>query len=45
MFAEAPSLVVTYPDSDMADQAKWMMDNMDKPLPDFDEIEEKVLGN
>ena len=29
-----------YPDSDVADSAKWMLDNMDKPLPDFESVEE-----
>ena len=29
-----------YPDSDVADSAKWMLDNMDNPLPEFESIEE-----
>lgn len=29
-----------YPDSDVADSAKWMLDNMDKPMPEFETIEE-----
>jgi hypothetical protein len=29
-----------YPDSDVADSAKWMLDNMDKPLPEFESIDE-----
>jgi len=29
-----------YPDSDVADSAKWMLDNMDKPLPKFESVEE-----
>lgn len=29
-----------YADSDVADSARWMLDNMNKPLPDFENIED-----
>jgi peptidyl-prolyl cis-trans isomerase C len=29
-----------YPDSDVADSAKWMLDNMGKPMPEFDSVDE-----
>jgi parvulin-like peptidyl-prolyl isomerase len=37
-----------YPDSDVADSAKWMLDNMGKPLPEFesvDELNKKLSGD
>ena len=33
-------LVNDYPDSDVADSARWMLDNLDKPLPDFEDIDD-----
>jgi len=29
-----------YPDSDVAETAQWMIDNLGKPMPDFDNIDE-----
>jgi hypothetical protein len=29
-----------YPDSDVADSAKWMLENMGKPMPKFDSVDE-----
>ena len=29
-----------YPDSDVADSAKWMLENMGKPMPKFESVEE-----
>lgn len=33
-------LIEQYPDSDVADSAKWMLDNIDKPLPEFESIDD-----
>jgi peptidyl-prolyl cis-trans isomerase C len=33
-------LIREYPDSDVADSARWMLDNMNKPLPEFDDLED-----
>lgn len=29
-----------YPDSDVADSARWMLDNIDQPLPDFEDLQD-----
>ena len=29
-----------YPDSDVAESAKWMLENMDAPLPEFEDIDD-----
>jgi peptidyl-prolyl cis-trans isomerase C len=29
-----------YPDSDVADSARWMLDNIDQPLPEFEDLKE-----
>ncbi|MCK4775031.1 MAG: peptidyl-prolyl cis-trans isomerase [Candidatus Krumholzibacteria bacterium] len=34
------TLIRAYPDSDVADSARWMLDNMNKPLPEFEDIED-----
>jgi peptidyl-prolyl cis-trans isomerase C len=33
-------LIAQYPDSDVAESARWMTRNLDKPLPDFEDIDE-----
>lgn len=33
-------LIARYPDSDVAESARWMKDNLDKPLPEFEDIDE-----
>ncbi len=33
-------LITKYPDSDMAHTARWMLDNMDKPLPKFQDLKD-----
>jgi parvulin-like peptidyl-prolyl isomerase len=33
-------VLTKYPDSDVADSAQWMLDNLDKPLPEFENIED-----
>lgn len=33
-------LLDRYPDSDVADSARWMVDNMDQPMPEFESLEE-----
>jgi hypothetical protein len=33
-------LLNAYPDSDIASSARWMLDNMDKPLPEFEDVED-----
>jgi hypothetical protein len=33
-------LLHAYPDSEVAESARWMLDNMDKPLPEFEDVEE-----
>lgn len=32
------SLIDTYPESDMAQTAKWMLDNLNEPLPKFEDL-------
>jgi len=34
------SVIEKYPESEMAQTAKWMMDNLDKPLPKFDNLDD-----
>jgi hypothetical protein len=29
-----------YPDSDVADSAEWMLNNMDKPMPEFEKVKD-----
>ncbi len=33
-------LLNAYPDSDVASSAKWMLDNMDQPLPEFEDVDD-----
>jgi peptidyl-prolyl cis-trans isomerase C len=33
-------LIQKYPDSDMADTARWMLENLDKPLPKFEDLDD-----
>jgi outer membrane protein assembly factor BamD (BamD/ComL family) len=33
-------LIDSYPDSDVADSARWMLENIDQPLPDFENIDD-----
>jgi hypothetical protein len=33
-------LIQTYPDSDMAETAGWMLKNLDKPLPKFEDLDD-----
>jgi peptidyl-prolyl cis-trans isomerase C len=33
-------LIQKYPDSDMADTARWMLQNLDKPLPKFEDLDD-----
>lgn len=34
------TLIERYPDSDVADSARWMLDNLDEPLPEFEDIDD-----
>jgi peptidyl-prolyl cis-trans isomerase C len=34
------ALIEKYPDSEMANTARWMLDNLDKPLPKFDDLDD-----
>jgi peptidyl-prolyl cis-trans isomerase C len=33
-------LIDNYPDSEVAESARWMLENLDQPLPDFEDIDE-----
>jgi peptidyl-prolyl cis-trans isomerase C len=33
-------LINDYPDADVADSARWMLDNLNKPLPEFEDLED-----
>lgn len=33
-------VVIDYPDSDVAESAQWMLDNLGKPMPEFEDIED-----
>ena len=35
-------LIDRYPDTDMADQAQWMLDNLGKETPSFEEIQDRI---
>ncbi len=34
------SLIATYPQSEMAQTARWMLENLEKPLPQFDNLDD-----
>ncbi len=41
------NVLVRYPDSDVAESARWMLDNLDKPVPEFqdmDDLKAKTSG-
>jgi outer membrane protein assembly factor BamD (BamD/ComL family) len=33
-------LITKYPESEMAQTARWMLDNLEKPLPKFEDLDD-----
>jgi hypothetical protein len=33
-------LIAKYPETEMAQTSRWMLDNLEKPLPQFDDLDD-----